>query len=184
MFDRYSVIDMFGPVYGENWHSPELHDGLTYRWSHPYPSATLVIPTLNALQARLRIILAHPPDLIQLNQLVLTVAGEPKKLRWSMKGPLVNLWTEILFEQPASSVQITISVPPRSSVLSTDTRQLGLAVNRVEVFAIEEGAVGVQNQDLQDQIRVLQMELKALRQRPSSLTLKERLTKALNLRDV
>ena len=186
MFDRYSVIDMFGPIYGENWHTPELHDGLTYRWSHPNPDAMLVVPTLNASQIRLRIILAHPPQARQLDELGLTVDGKPAALRWSMRGPFVNLWTDLAFEQAVSSVKIRITSPacamPPSSV---DTRLLGLAVNRVEVFALEQEALGVQNQDLQDQLRQAreqlrqaQLDLTAARQ-PAPPTVKRRLSKVL-----
>ena len=165
MFDRYSVIDMFGPIYGENWHNPELHDGLTYRWSHPNPDAMLVVPTLNASQIRLRIILAHPPQARQLDELGLTVDGRPAALRWSMRGPFVNLWTDLAFEHAIRSVKIRITSPAcATSPSSVDTRLLGLAVNRVEVFALEEEALGVQNQDLQDQLRQVREQLELTRE--------------------
>lgn len=180
MFDRYSVIDMFGPIYGENWHNSEINNGSTYRWSHPHPGATLLVPTLGALQIRLRIILAEPPEPVQLDQLELIVNGTPTPLRWSMNGPFVSLWTDIALEKAVSSIPLKIIVPPRSSeTAQSDVRKLGLAVSRVEIFALEEEALGFHNYILQDQLRALRLELEASKVRVRPIV-KKMLDKVLN----
>jgi len=69
VFDKYSVIDMFGPVYGENWHKAEIHDGLTYRWTGPGRTSSLRIPTMGASEIRLRWILAVAPTDDQLSDI-------------------------------------------------------------------------------------------------------------------
>ena len=182
MFDRYSVVDMFGPIYGENWHQPELHDGLTFRWSYADLETTLLVPTLGAPQVRFRLVLARLPDLAQLDKMDFTIDGRPATLRWSMKGPHVALWTDVIFERGVRSARIKFVVPPRAMQSSmVETRLLGLGVNRVEIFALEEEAIGLQNQALQEQLREARLALESPR-KDNRVSVKEKVAKALRYR--
>ncbi len=164
MFDRYSFIDMFGPIYGENWHPAEIVDGLTYRWSGPRTPSSLRIPTLRARQIRLRWILACHPKEYQLCNLGCTVDGEAVDLRWAMRGAFSTLWADIGLKSTAPWVLTELTAPPAAlpqDIASEGGHSRGLAVHRVEIFALEEEAVGEQAQRLESRISELQAALDA-----------------------
>jgi hypothetical protein len=150
VFDKYSVIDMFGPVYGENWHKAEIHDGLTFRWMGPGRTSSLRIPTMGASEIRLRWILGVSPTDAQLSDVRCVVDEQDVTLRWAMRGAYSTLWADIKLQSGRPAVVATLTAPLRDP--AQDGHATGLAVSRVEIFALDEALVGAHAQAATDEL--------------------------------
>ena len=73
------------------------------------------------------------------------------------------LWADVrLAAAPVSAVKVSIAVPHRlrsPSDDAEDTRTLGLAVHKLEVFALDPDALGVEVQRLQDELDAREREI-------------------------
>jgi hypothetical protein len=162
MFDRYSGIDLFGPFYGKNWHAAELSDGLTYRWSGPETTSSLWAPSLGARELRIRWTFAFPPQEGQLDKLSWSVDGEPGPLNWSLRGGHAVLWGDFTIASNEPSLLVSLSVPERQwqPQEAPDSRTLGLAVHKLEVFALDHTLIGQQADELRHELLGLRFKLK------------------------
>ncbi len=158
MFDRYSVLDMFGPFYGENWHHAEIAEGVSFRWSGPDLTSNVRLPTLGAREIRIRWTLSILPQEEQIAGLIWTIDGVVAPLRWALRSGYATFWADVPVRTPAPSVLATITVPERRREPQDDagdTRVLGLAVHKVEVFALKEEAIGEEARRLEQEVRLL-----------------------------
>ncbi len=162
MFDKYSVIDMFGPVYGENWHKAEIRDGLTFRWTGPGRTSSLRIPTMGASEVRLRRILAFAPADHELSDIQCTVDGREAPVRWAMKGSYATLWSDVKLRSASPTALATLTAPTRPASedadVGKDARTIGLAINRVEIFALDTALIGAQAQATSEKLMDLKGE--------------------------
>ena len=76
------MVDLFGPVVGENWHEPEIVGGASYRWSGPGCVSRIRCPALGGGRLLLRWVLAFPPRDEAIEGVWLAVDGSPVKIGW------------------------------------------------------------------------------------------------------
>ena len=163
MFDRYSGIDLFGPFYGTNWHAAEISDGLTYRWSGPERTSSLRAPSLGAREVRVRLTFAFPPQEGQLGELSWSVDDQPGPLNWSIRGGYGTLWGDFTIVTSEPSLLVSLTVPERQwqPQETADPRTLGLAVHKLEVFALNHAIIGQHADNLRHELFGLAGKLKA-----------------------
>ena len=162
MFDRFSIVDMFGPFCGDNWHPAELRDGLTYRWMGPAPLSSITLSTLGARHVRIRILLAFHPQEHQLANIKCEINGREVVLHWAMRGLLSSFWSDIELPLLSSCMVATISTPPRIPTEPGNERALGLAISRIEIFALSEMIIGEQNTRFAEELDRLRSKIAAL----------------------
>jgi hypothetical protein len=136
MIEAYSVLDMFGPIYGRNWHAPELHGSRSFRWSGPERESLLLLPSLGARRLRIIFWLARPPHPEHMSRIRLRVDGTPQRVFWSQHGMEMNIWIDVERASADSpSLRVELEAPINTEPQSPH-RRVGLAVNRVEVIAL------------------------------------------------
>ena len=165
MFDRYSVIDMFGPFYGENWHPAEIAEGLTFRWSGPEPRSSLRAPTLGARDLRLRWTLSILPQEHQLAELEWMVGGQRMAPQWAMRSGYATLWADVHLAEPEQAIEVSLAVPRRLRAPlddPDDARALGLAVHKFEVFALDADALGAEARRLRAELDARERDMSSL----------------------
>ena len=161
MFDTYGSIDLFGPFYGANWHAAEMVDGLTYRWSGPQQTSSIRAPTLGARDLRVRWTFAFAPQEEQLKGLIWSVDGKEGPLNWTLRSGYAVLWGDFQVASKESFVIVTLTVPDRDKEphKPVDPRTLGLAVHKLEVFALDGATIGQQAFELRRELAELAVKL-------------------------
>lgn len=136
MFESYSFVDMFGPIHGSGWYSPEVQDGRTFRWSKADSTSHIKIPLFNTTKLDIRFLISFIPQEHQLENLKLDIDGINFDFAWSFLGPYCSVWGTLITPQQKNSAILRISVPEViHSPSSPDKRSLGLAINAIEIVA-------------------------------------------------
>jgi hypothetical protein len=165
MFDRYSVIDMFGPFYGENWYPAEFSDGVAFRWTGPEPTSTIRAPTLGARDLRFRWVFSCQPQEHQTKKLDWRVNGKRVAPLWATIGSYATAWADVHLQTREPSAVVSIAVPPRLLPRSDgpiENRRLGLAVHKLEIFALDAEVLGVEAKRLQTELDARELEIQEL----------------------
>ena len=170
MFDRYSIIDMFGPFHGDNWYPPEIAGGITFRWTGPAEQSFIRVPSLGARDLRLRWTFPILPQEHQLGELHWSADGSKLAPHWAMRSGYTTLWADLHINEPKIALKVTIGVPHRLKMSDDnpdDTRVLGLAVHKLEIFALDADTLGVEAQRLRSELDMREREISDLQESTS-----------------